>query len=122
LNDAKGDDIQKVKDQLIAAKKELTERQEVITSLLPPRHAIPRNLREGVYRGGRRPLDLFWRIAAGIRGMPMPGIGPAAQGAQGTLSQQEIWQIVDYVQSLPFEPASQPQKRPINSAPVSTGE
>jgi mono/diheme cytochrome c family protein len=89
---------------------------------LPLRHAIPRNLREGVYRGGRRPLDLFWRIAAGIRGMPMPGIGPAAQGAQGTLSQQEIWQIVDYVQSLPFEPASQPQKRPINSAPVSTGE
>jgi mono/diheme cytochrome c family protein len=122
LNDAKGDDVQKVKDQLIAAKKELTERQEVITSLLPPRHAIPRNLREGVYRGGRRPLDLFWRIAAGIRGMPMPGIGAAAQGAQGTLSQQEIWQIVDYVQSLPFEPASQPQKRPINSAPVSTGE
>ena len=122
LNDAKGDDIQKVKDQLIAAKKELTDRQEVITSLLPPRHAIPRNLREGVYRGGRRPLDLFWRIAAGIRGMPMPGIGPAAAGAQGTLSQQEIWQIVDYVQSLPFEPASQPQKRPINSEPVSTGE
>jgi mono/diheme cytochrome c family protein len=122
LNEAKGDDIQKVKDQLLAAKKELTERQEVITSLLPPRHAIPRNLREGVYRGGRRPLDLFWRIAAGIRGMPMPGIGPAAQGAQGTLSQQEIWQIVDYVESLPFEPASQPQKRPINSAPVSTGE
>ncbi len=54
--------------------------------------------------------------------MPMPGIGPAAQGAQGTLTQQEIWQIVDYVQSLPFEPASQPQKRPINSSPVSTGE
>jgi mono/diheme cytochrome c family protein len=122
LNDAKGDDIQKVKDQLIAAKKELTDRQEVITSLLPPRHAIPRNLREGIYRGGRRPLDLFWRIAAGIRGMPMPGIGPAAAGAQGTLSQQEIWQIIDYVQSLPFEPASQPQKRPINAEPVSTGE
>lgn len=122
LKDAKGDDVQKLKDQLVAANKELTDRQEVITSLLPPRHAIPRNLREGVYRGGRRPLDLFWRIAAGIRGMPMPGIGPAAPGAQGTLSQQEIWQIVDYVQSLPFEPASQPQKRPINSEPVSTGE
>ncbi len=122
LNDAKGDDVQKVKDQLVAAKKELTERQEVITSLLPPRHAIPRNLREGVYRGGRRPLDLFWRIAAGIRGMPMPGIGPAAPGAQGTLSQQEIWQIIDYVQSLPFEPSSQPQKAPVNESPISTGE
>lgn len=122
LGDAKGEDVQKVKDQIVAATKEYNERQEVIASLLPPRHAIPRNLRDGVYRGGRRPLDLFWRIAAGIRGMPMPGIGPAAPGAQGTLSQQEIWQIIDYVQSLPFEPASQPQKRPINSEPVSTGE
>jgi mono/diheme cytochrome c family protein len=120
--EAKGEDVQKVKEQLVAAQKELKERQEVLAGVLPPRHAIPRNLREGVYRGGQRPLDLFWRIAAGIRGMPMPGIGPAAPGAQGTLSQQEIWQIVDYVQSLPYEPASLPQRRPINSAPVSTGE
>jgi mono/diheme cytochrome c family protein len=122
LDSAKGDDIQKAKDQLVALQKEYRDRQEVIPSLLPPRHAIPRNLREDIYRGGRRPLDLFWRISAGIRGMPMPGIGPAAPGAQGTLSQQEIWQIVDYVQSLPFEPASLPQKRPINAEPVSTGE
>ena len=122
VDSAKGEDIQKAKEQLAALQKEYKERQEVIPTLLPPRHAIPRNLREGVYRGGRRPLDLFWRIAAGIRGMPMPGIGPAAPGAQGTLSQQEIWQIIDYVQSLPFEPASLPQKRPINSSPVSTGE
>jgi mono/diheme cytochrome c family protein len=122
LDSAKGDDIQKAKDQLLALQKEYRDRQEVIPSLLPPRHAIPRNLREDIYRGGRRPLDLFWRISAGIRGMPMPGIGPAAPGAQGTLSQQEIWQIVDYVQSLPFEPASLPQKRPINAEPVSTGE
>jgi mono/diheme cytochrome c family protein len=122
LDEAKGDDVQRVKDQLLAAKKELSERQELLETLLPPRHAIPRNLRDANYRGGRRPLDLFWRIAAGIRGMPMPGIGPAAPGAQGTLTQQEIWQIVDYVQSLPFEPASQPQKRPINTSAVSTGE
>ena len=88
LNEAKGDDVQKIKDQIVAATKEYNDRQEVLAGLLPPRHAIPRNLREGTYRGGRRPLDLFWRIAAGIRGMPMPGIGPAAQGAQGTLSQQ----------------------------------
>jgi mono/diheme cytochrome c family protein len=119
---AKGEDVQKIKDQLVAAQKELKDRREVLAGLLPPRHAIPRNLREGVYRGGLRPLDLFWRIAAGIRGMPMPGVGPAAPGAQGTLSQQEIWQIVDYVRSLPYEPASLPQKRPINAAPVSTGE
>ena len=39
----------------------------------------------------------------------MPAGGPAAPGAQGTLTEEEIWQIVDYVHSLPFEPASQPQ-------------
>lgn len=122
LSEAKGEDVQRVKDQLAAAKKDLTERQELIPTLLPPRHAIPRNLREGVYRGGRRPLDLYWRIAAGIRGMPMPGIGPAAPGAPGTLSQEEIWQIVDYVRSLPFEPASLPQRAPINDSAISTGE
>jgi hypothetical protein len=52
----------------------------------------------------------------------MPASGPAAEGAQGTLKQEEIWQIVDYVHSLPFEPASLPQKRPINTGEVSTGE
>src|SRR5207248_2464538 len=32
----------------------------------------PRNLRLGVYRGGRRPLDLYYRIHDGINGTPMP--------------------------------------------------
>ena len=90
--------------------------------LLPPRNAIPRNLREGMFRGGRRPLDIFWRISAGIAGTPMPASGPASPGAQGTLTQQEIWQIVDYVHSLPFEPASQPQTRPINPEAAESGE
>jgi hypothetical protein len=44
----------------------------------------------------------------------MPAGGPATEGAQGTLTQEEIWQIVDYVHSLPFEPASRPQTRPLN--------
>jgi mono/diheme cytochrome c family protein len=94
-----------------------------MATLLSPRNAIPRNLREGIYRGGRRPIDIFWRVSAGIAGTPMPASGPAAEGAQGTLTQQEIWQIVDYVQSLPYEPASQPQTKPLlNTASVSTGE
>src|SRR4029079_17503494 len=33
---------------------------------LPPRNIRPRNLRLGVYRGGRRPIDLFWRLKNGI--------------------------------------------------------
>ena len=39
---------------------------------LPDRHIIPRNLRLGTYRGGRRPLDIYYRIHEGIEGAPMP--------------------------------------------------
>jgi len=82
--------------------------------MLRPRNAIPRNLRDGTYRGGRRPLDIFWRVSAGIAGTPMPASGPAGEGAQGTLTQEEIWHIVDYVHSLPYEPVNRPQRRPVN--------
>ena len=72
-----------------------------------------------MFRGGRRPLDLYRRIHQGIAGTPMPAGGPAAPGAQGTLTEQEMWQIVDYVRSLPFEPASIPQKfGPFNAEAV----
>jgi mono/diheme cytochrome c family protein len=39
---------------------------------LPQRNAIPRNLRQGIYRFGRRPLDIYYRIHEGIKGVPMP--------------------------------------------------
>jgi len=123
LAKAQGDEVEQLKQQILAAQKEYNDRSALLSSLLSPRNAIPRNLREGIYRGGRRPIDIFWRVSAGIAGTPMPASGPAAEGAQGTLTQQEIWQIVDYVHSLPFEPASRPQKKAImNTASVSTGE
>lgn len=84
-------------------------RKEVAESLFPVRHAIPRNLRRGIYRGGNRRIDIFWRIYAGIAGTPMPGSGPASPGAQGTLTEDEMWNIVDYVLSLPYEPPSRPE-------------
>jgi hypothetical protein len=71
-------------------------------------------LREGSYRGGRRDIDLFWRVFVGIPGMGMPNSGPGDPGGQGTLTEQEIWQLVDFIQSLPFEPNSEPQTRPVN--------
>ncbi|HEX3725256.1 MAG TPA: c-type cytochrome [Pirellulales bacterium] len=81
------------------------------TDALPPRTIAPRNLRQNVYRGGRRPIDLYRRIYAGINGAPMPGVGPATPGATGTLSSQEIWNLVDYVRSLPYEPISEPPRQ-----------
>jgi mono/diheme cytochrome c family protein len=63
---------------------------------LRPRTIPPRNLRQGVYRGGRRPLDLYYRIHAGINGAPMPA-------AKGTIPPEDIWHIVNYIRSLPYE-------------------
>ncbi|MEZ6124930.1 MAG: cytochrome c [Planctomycetaceae bacterium] len=56
----------------------------------------PRNLTLGIYRGGRRPVDLFRRIHAGIKGSRMPSFK--------NLKHEDIWHIVNYVLSLPFEP------------------
>lgn len=65
----------------------------------------PRDLTRGVYRGGRRPLDLYRRIHAGIKGTQMAGFGTA-------LKDDQIWDIVNYVMSLPYENAT-----PASSAP-----
>ena len=58
-----------------------------------------RNLTEGIFHGGERPIDIYWRIAAGVKGTPMPGAGPDA-GRKGALSPEEIWHVVNYVRSL----------------------
>src|SRR5690606_6432976 len=56
----------------------------------------PRNLTTGIYRGGRRPIDLYRRLQAGIKGTPMPPFGTV-------LTDDEIWHLVNYVLSIPFE-------------------
>lgn len=83
--------------------------------MLEPRNIRPRNLRQGVFRGGRRPLDIYWRIRNGIEGTPMPAV-PAK-----TLSDAEVWDLVNYVQSLPYEAISDPHQAvptPTNTAAV----
>jgi mono/diheme cytochrome c family protein len=56
----------------------------------------PRDLTRGIYRGGRRPVDLYRRIYAGIKGTPMPAFGKS-------LSEEQIWDIVNYVLNRPYE-------------------
>ena len=56
----------------------------------------PRNLHRGIYRGGRRPIDLFARIHAGIKGSRMPSFKNTPH--------EDIWHVVNYVLSIPFEP------------------
>lgn len=60
----------------------------------------PRNLRQGIFRGGRRPVDIYRRIHSGIKGTPMQAFGT-------TLNDDEIWSLVNYVLSIPYE--SKPQ-------------
>jgi mono/diheme cytochrome c family protein len=108
------------REQRIAEDEERLEvMREVVAEQFSIRNAIPRNLRQGIYRGGRRRMDVFYRIHAGIKGVPMPGVGPTDAGATGTLTEIEIWQLVDYVMSLPYEMASGPTPdRPVNQAAV----
>ena len=55
----------------------------------------PADLTLGLYRGGRRPIDIYWRIANGIKGTPMPGY-------RNSLSDEQIWQLVHFVRALPY--------------------
>jgi mono/diheme cytochrome c family protein len=66
---------------------------------LPLQRLRARNFREGTFRGGGRPEDLYLRVHLGIGGTPMPAGGPTP-GALGPLTPEEIWHVVSYVRSL----------------------
>jgi mono/diheme cytochrome c family protein len=81
----------------------------------------PRNLTRGVYRGGRRPLDLYRRVHQGIPGTPMPPFN-------SKLTDPQIWDLVNYVMNLPYEhsaPEAAPEPgspRPIEAEKVRVGQ
>jgi len=85
----------------------------VSLGLLPPRTIRPRNLRQGVFRGGLRPIDIYWRIMNGIEGTPMPALATNIRKDSDPpeakkLNPDEVWDIVNYVESLPYEPINNP--------------
>lgn len=57
----------------------------------------PANLNRGVYKGGRRPIDLYWRISTGITGTPMPA------HAQTVTDPDDLWHLVNFVMALPYD-------------------
>ncbi len=77
----------------------------------------PANLTDGQYKGGRRPIDLYWRIAKGINGTPMP----AHLGSQ-LQTDREIWDLVNFVLALPYEPELLKDARPYVAPPAQTAE
>lgn len=55
----------------------------------------PNNFTLGVFRGGRRPIDIYHRIHSGINGSNMTPFG-------SVLSSQSIWDLARFVQSLSY--------------------
>ena len=56
----------------------------------------PADLVRGVYRGGGRPVDIYYRIHSGINGSGMAPFG-------ASLSGEQLWDIVNFVRTLPFK-------------------
>ena len=101
LGDGQLGDYDRWTEELITKKPTLDLIKEYKRYGMPePRNIRPRNLRLGVYRGGMRPLDLYRRARYGIEGTPMP--------ANDKLKPEELWHVINYVQSLPYEHVSNP--------------
>jgi len=59
--------------------------------------AKPNNLTNGIYRGGRRPTDVYYRIHSGINGSNMP-----AFGVNEKTNPNAVWDLVNFIQVLPY--------------------
>jgi mono/diheme cytochrome c family protein len=59
----------------------------------------PANLTAGTYRGGRRPIDLYWRLRGGIPPSQMPEAGDIKPLAANT---EPYWDLVNFIQALPY--------------------
>lgn len=65
----------------------------------------PANLTAGVYRGGRRPIDLYWRIRGGIDPSQMPRVDlgdKTTNKAQWLDNADPYWDLVNFVQAMPY--------------------
>ena len=81
----------------------------LVDGALPPQPIRPRNLVEGLFRGGRHPDEVYHRIVEGIAGTPMPAAARSSGEGSVGLTENDIWDIVNYVLSLKAdEPAPGP--------------
>jgi mono/diheme cytochrome c family protein len=54
----------------------------------------PNNLTNGIFRGGRRPVDIYYRIHSGINGSGMTNFGK--------MDNRHVWDLVNFVQNLSY--------------------
>jgi mono/diheme cytochrome c family protein len=63
----------------------------------------PADLTAGTYRGGRRPIDLYWRVYGGINGAGMTSYDKLRPNAQQQADKVDnLWDIVNFLQVLPY--------------------
>ena len=71
----------------------------------------PASLIDGTFKGGQRPLDLYWRLAKGINGVKMPAHA-------GVLTDDQIWDVVNFVLAVRDEPGLLPESSPSPARPT----
>ena len=67
---------------------------------LRPRPIQPRNLQDGVFRGGGDNDTLYRRISQGIAGTPMPAVEITTEASATSLSSDQVWDLIYYLRSL----------------------
>ena len=60
----------------------------------------PRNFLLNTFRGGRRPIDLYWRMYAGIKGSGMPPL--VANPGEQAEKEPIIWDLIAFLQTVPY--------------------
>jgi mono/diheme cytochrome c family protein len=73
----------------------------------------PRNLTVPVYRGGRRPVDFYYRIKGGIlpSGMAIAAFKTKNEEGQEVEDEEKYWDLIHFVQALPYPAMLPPDVR-----------
>jgi hypothetical protein len=57
----------------------------------------PNNFTQGNFRGGKRPVDIYYRIHSGIRGSGMQGFGDTFKDHP-----EYLWDLVNFVSNISY--------------------
>lgn len=119
LGDGQTDDYDEWAKEMFDPQNPDVGREYFALGALKPRKIRPRNLRQGIFHGGRRPENLYCRIHNGIAGTPMPAAPMRisdAKSEENRLTPDDLWHLVDFVQHLPSAPAIGAQPKQLTDA------
>jgi mono/diheme cytochrome c family protein len=75
----------------------------------------PANLTVGAFRGGRRPIDIYWRVRGGIVPSQMPLVELKVTNPDGQegdeLDGKKYWDLVNFIQAVPYKEMLPPDVR-----------